>query len=205
MVVLEDSYHMVTLDKQRHLVVEKHPPFVDGIVDAIANAAAFPVARRRNLNLNRARGGSDRMPPPPRNSSRLGCGRHARRERSLAGRDPCRNSDCPNRSRGDGMSADAHTAGGNFWQQSKEPRTVHPPVAGDLSVNVAIIGGGYTGLATAYHLKTADPSLDVAVLDAETAGFGAQWAQRRLRHDAVRRVLRTHEVAARKGQAACST
>ncbi len=71
------------------------------------------------------------------------------------------------------MSADAHTAGGNFWQQSKEPRTVHPPVAGDLSVNVAIIGGGYTGLATAYHLKTADPSLDVAVLDAETAGFGA--------------------------------
>lgn len=71
------------------------------------------------------------------------------------------------------MSADAHTAGGNFWQQSKEPRTVHPPVAGDLSVNVAIIGGGYTGLATAYHLKTAEPSLDVAVLDAETAGFGA--------------------------------
>ena len=50
---------------------------------------------------------------------------------------------------------------------------MHPPVAGDLSVNVAIIGGGYTGLATAYHLKTADPSLDVAVLDAETAGFGA--------------------------------
>jgi glycine/D-amino acid oxidase-like deaminating enzyme len=71
------------------------------------------------------------------------------------------------------MSADAHTAGGNFWQRSREPRTVHPPVAGDISVGVAIIGGGYTGLATAYHLKTAVPSLDVAVLDAETAGFGA--------------------------------
>ncbi|MGZ5914909.1 MAG: alpha/beta hydrolase, partial [Hyphomicrobium sp.] len=45
MVVLEDSYHMVTLDKQRQLVVEKARLFVDGIVDAIANAAAFPVAQ----------------------------------------------------------------------------------------------------------------------------------------------------------------
>ena len=71
------------------------------------------------------------------------------------------------------MSADAHTAEGNFWTQSKEPRAVNPPVAGDLATDVAIIGGGYTGLATAYHLKTADPSLKVAVLDAETAGFGA--------------------------------
>jgi glycine/D-amino acid oxidase-like deaminating enzyme len=71
------------------------------------------------------------------------------------------------------MSADAHTAVGNFWCESKEPRAVHPPVAGGLSTDVAIIGGGYTGLATAYHLKTADPSLKVAVLDAETAGFGA--------------------------------
>jgi glycine/D-amino acid oxidase-like deaminating enzyme len=71
------------------------------------------------------------------------------------------------------MSADAHTAEGNFWSESKEPRALHPPVAGGLSTDVAIIGGGYTGLATAYHLKTADPSLKVAVLDAETAGFGA--------------------------------
>jgi glycine/D-amino acid oxidase-like deaminating enzyme len=71
------------------------------------------------------------------------------------------------------MSAAAHTAEGNFWTQSKEPRAVHPAVAGELATDVAIIGGGYTGLATAYHLKTAEPSLEVAVLDAETAGFGA--------------------------------
>jgi carboxylesterase len=45
MVVLEDSYHMVTLDKQRQVVVDKARMFVDGIVDAIANAAAFPVAQ----------------------------------------------------------------------------------------------------------------------------------------------------------------
>lgn len=71
------------------------------------------------------------------------------------------------------MSADAHTAEGNFWTQSKEPRAVHPAVAGDLTADVVIVGAGYTGLATAYHLKIAEPSLKVAVLDAETTGFGA--------------------------------
>lgn len=61
----------------------------------------------------------------------------------------------------------------NFWDASKKPRQVSPPVAGDVSVDVAIIGAGYTGLSTAYHLKTAQPSLDVAVLESETVGFGA--------------------------------
>lgn len=41
------------------------------------------------------------------------------------------------------------------------------------STDVAIIGGGYTGLWTAYYLKRADPSLDVTVFEAEFAGFGA--------------------------------
>jgi carboxylesterase len=41
-VVLEDSYHMVTLDKQRQVVVDKARMFVESIVDAIANATAFP-------------------------------------------------------------------------------------------------------------------------------------------------------------------
>ncbi len=86
------------------------------------------------------------------------------------------------------MSADAHTAGGNFWQQSKEPRTVHPPVAGDLSVNVAIIGGGYTGLSTAYHLKTAEPIARRRRARCRDRWLRREWAQRRLRHDAVRRV-----------------
>ena len=176
MVVLEDSYHMVTLDKQRQLVVEKAAPFVDGIVDAIANAAAFPVARRRNLNLNRARGGSDRMPP-----QLLAIAVAWAAAVMLGGTLPSRPRPLPklrlpNRSRGDGMSADAHTAGGNFWQQSKSRGRCIAPVAGDISVNVAIIGGGYTGLATAYHLKTAEPSLNVAVLDARDGWLRREWA-----------------------------
>jgi glycine/D-amino acid oxidase-like deaminating enzyme len=61
----------------------------------------------------------------------------------------------------------------NYWDASRKPREASPPVAGDLSVDVAIIGAGYTGLSAAYHLKAAEPALDVAVLEGETVGFGA--------------------------------
>jgi glycine/D-amino acid oxidase-like deaminating enzyme len=61
----------------------------------------------------------------------------------------------------------------NYWDGSKKPRTVAPPLAGDVTDDDAIIGAGYTGLSTAYHLKVADPSLKVAVLESETIGFGA--------------------------------
>jgi len=44
---------------------------------------------------------------------------------------------------------------------------------GDLETDVAIIGGGYTGMATAIALKRHDPSLEVAVLEARTVGYGA--------------------------------
>jgi glycine/D-amino acid oxidase-like deaminating enzyme len=60
-----------------------------------------------------------------------------------------------------------------YWTAGREPREPAPPVTGDLTVDVAVIGGGYTGLSSAYHLKRADAVLDVAVLEAETAGFGA--------------------------------
>lgn len=47
------------------------------------------------------------------------------------------------------------------------------PLRGDGDVDVAIIGGGYTGMATAIALKRRDPSLEVAVLEARTVGYGA--------------------------------
>lgn len=43
----------------------------------------------------------------------------------------------------------------------------------DVDVDVAIVGAGYTGLWTAYELSRQDPSLRIAVLEAEIAGFGA--------------------------------
>ncbi len=71
------------------------------------------------------------------------------------------------------MSAVARAEAGNFWEQSREPRAAAPALAGDVTADVAVIGAGYTGLSAAYHLKAADPALDVAVLECETAGYGA--------------------------------
>jgi glycine/D-amino acid oxidase-like deaminating enzyme len=51
--------------------------------------------------------------------------------------------------------------------------TPRPSLPGDLAVDVAIVGAGYTGLWTAYYLSRADPGLRIAVLEAEIAGHGA--------------------------------
>ena len=40
-------------------------------------------------------------------------------------------------------------------------------------MDVAIVGAGYTGLWTAYYLKSLEPGLRVAIVEAEVAGFGA--------------------------------
>ena len=48
-----------------------------------------------------------------------------------------------------------------------------PALSGSAEVDVAILGGGYTGLWTAYYLKKADPSLRIAILEKEIVGFGA--------------------------------
>jgi glycine/D-amino acid oxidase-like deaminating enzyme len=51
--------------------------------------------------------------------------------------------------------------------------TPRPPLETDDDVDVAIVGAGYTGLWTAYYLASIDPSLRIAVLEREIAGFGA--------------------------------
>ena len=48
-----------------------------------------------------------------------------------------------------------------------------PALAGDVSVDVAVIGGGYLGMATAIALRRRDPAVAVAVLEAKTVGYGA--------------------------------
>ena len=47
------------------------------------------------------------------------------------------------------------------------------PLPGAADADVAIVGAGYTGLWTAYYLLRADPSLRIAIVEAEQAGFGA--------------------------------
>ena len=48
-----------------------------------------------------------------------------------------------------------------------------PPLSTDAQADVAIVGAGYTGLWTAYYLKTLAPDLSIAIVEAETAGYGA--------------------------------
>lgn len=60
----------------------------------------------------------------------------------------------------------------SFWFAGLEPR-VRPKLTRDLQVDVAIAGAGFTGLWTAYYLKHLAPELSIAILEAETAGFGA--------------------------------
>lgn len=43
----------------------------------------------------------------------------------------------------------------------------------DRDADVCIVGGGYTGLWTAYYLQKANPDLRIAVLEKEFSGFGA--------------------------------
>ncbi|MFD9330351.1 NAD(P)/FAD-dependent oxidoreductase [Streptomyces sp. NPDC060065] len=61
----------------------------------------------------------------------------------------------------------------SFWHTQLPPAVPRPALDGDVSCDVAIIGGGFTGLWTAYYLMQAQPSLDIAVIEAATAGYGA--------------------------------
>ncbi|WP_250030331.1 NAD(P)/FAD-dependent oxidoreductase [Paractinoplanes maris] len=61
----------------------------------------------------------------------------------------------------------------SFWLSTLDPVTPRPPLPGDRSYDVAIAGGGYTGLWTAYYLSQVAPQLSVVVLEAEYCGFGA--------------------------------
>ena len=62
----------------------------------------------------------------------------------------------------------------SYWLSSVPGElTPSDPLPGDLDVDVAIVGAGFTGLWTAYYLATSQPGLRIAVLEREIAGFGA--------------------------------
>lgn len=58
------------------------------------------------------------------------------------------------------------------WYAASAPLlAAFPPLEGDLNTDVCVIGGGYTGLSTALHLRK--KGYDVVVLEAERVGWGA--------------------------------
>jgi glycine/D-amino acid oxidase-like deaminating enzyme len=60
-----------------------------------------------------------------------------------------------------------------WWSSLDQPVTPRAPLGRHLDVDVAIVGGGFTGLWTARELLRRDPTLHVAVLEKEVCGFGA--------------------------------
>ncbi|MGH2806690.1 MAG: NAD(P)/FAD-dependent oxidoreductase, partial [Actinomycetota bacterium] len=61
----------------------------------------------------------------------------------------------------------------SLWLDQMGAIAPRSALGSDLQVDVAIVGAGYTGLWTAYYLLRHDPSLRVALLEKEIAGFGA--------------------------------
>ncbi|MFF3451071.1 NAD(P)/FAD-dependent oxidoreductase [Streptomyces sp. NPDC002667] len=63
--------------------------------------------------------------------------------------------------------------GVSFWYADDGLPAPREPLPGDATADVVVVGGGYTGLWTAYYLKKAAPSLRVTVLEQKFCGYGA--------------------------------
>ena len=58
----------------------------------------------------------------------------------------------------------------SLWDASAEEADHRAPLEGDLSTELAIVGGGFTGLSTALH--AAERGLDAHVLEGRKIGYG---------------------------------
>ena len=64
-----------------------------------------------------------------------------------------------------------HTRHGWWLEEAGDVVPTHP-LEGDASADVVVVGGGYLGLWTAWHLLELEPNADVLVLEAEVCGHG---------------------------------
>ncbi len=65
------------------------------------------------------------------------------------------------------------TATTALWLDRLGPIAHRSSLDGDADVDVAIVGGGFSGLWTAYYLSELDPSLRILLIEREFCGFGA--------------------------------
>ncbi|MFE7660700.1 MULTISPECIES: NAD(P)/FAD-dependent oxidoreductase [Streptomyces] len=59
-----------------------------------------------------------------------------------------------------------------YWHDT-EKVTIEAPLRERVDCDVCIVGGGFTGLWTAYFLKEAEPALDIRIVEANHSGYGA--------------------------------
>lgn len=73
----------------------------------------------------------------------------------------------------------------SLYAASADPVPVYPTLAEPVSADVAIIGGGYTGLSAALHL--AERGVDAVVVEANSVGWGASGRNGGQMHSGQRR------------------
>jgi gamma-glutamylputrescine oxidase len=59
----------------------------------------------------------------------------------------------------------------SYYAATATPLPPFPPLQGETTADVCVVGGGYTGLSAALHL--AERGFDVVLLEAHRVGFGA--------------------------------
>ena len=67
--------------------------------------------------------------------------------------------------------AERHDAEG-YWLAEAGTIAAAPPLRGERETDVVIVGGGYTGLWTAWHLRRLEPTARIIVLEADRCGHG---------------------------------
>jgi glycine/D-amino acid oxidase-like deaminating enzyme len=67
----------------------------------------------------------------------------------------------------------AHASRTPFWLDQPDAPEPLPALAGHATTDLAVVGGGFTGLWTALLAKERDPSRDVVLLEARTVGHAA--------------------------------
>jgi glycine/D-amino acid oxidase-like deaminating enzyme len=60
-----------------------------------------------------------------------------------------------------------------FWLDDPAAPVACPPLRGEVSTDLAVVGGGYTGLWTALLAKEQNPSAEVVLLEGRTIGWAA--------------------------------
>lgn len=65
-----------------------------------------------------------------------------------------------------------HVSATGWWVEEAGPRAARPPLEGDRTADVVVIGGGYTGLWTAWHILSLEPSAKIAIVEADRCGHG---------------------------------
>jgi glycine/D-amino acid oxidase-like deaminating enzyme len=64
-----------------------------------------------------------------------------------------------------------HTTHGYWLEEAGESEPL-PALEGERNADVVVVGGGYTGMWAAWHVKQLEPGAEVVLLEGERCGFG---------------------------------